>query len=50
MPTRGHFGPEEWDDDVVQRRELTAMQSTWVKPDFEVISVSGECTAYAGSL
>jgi hypothetical protein len=29
---------------------LTAMKSTWVKPDFKVITASGECTAYAGSL
>jgi hypothetical protein len=29
---------------------LTAMKSTWVKPDFKVITVSGECTAYVGSL
>jgi len=26
------------------------MKSTWVKPDFKVITVSGECTAYVGSL
>jgi hypothetical protein len=25
-----------------------AMQTEWVKPDFEEISVNGECTAYAG--
>jgi coenzyme PQQ precursor peptide PqqA len=26
------------------------MTNDWIKPDFEEISVSGECTAYAGAL
>ena len=25
------------------------MQTEWIKPDFEEISVNGECTAYAGA-
>jgi coenzyme PQQ precursor peptide PqqA len=24
------------------------MKTSWIKPDFEEICVSGECTAYAG--
>jgi hypothetical protein len=27
---------------------VAAMQTEWIKPDFEEISVNGECTAYAG--
>jgi hypothetical protein len=26
------------------------MRHTWQKPDFEEISVSGECTAYSGAM
>lgn len=25
------------------------MQNTWVKPTFEEVGISGECTAYAGA-
>jgi coenzyme PQQ precursor peptide PqqA len=33
-----------------KNRPVTANSIPWVKPSFQVIRVSFECTAYAGSL